>query len=94
MSKQLHKIFTDNQVKSLLKRYLNQEIKMKYVLQMLQIKRSRFFELLAKYRKDSDGFSIQYERNTINRKINPDIENNILKELQVEKYLIKNKDFM
>ncbi|MBA7537152.1 hypothetical protein ES705_29419 [subsurface metagenome] len=92
MSKQLHKIFTDNQVKSLIKSYLNQEIKMKYVLQMLQIKRSRFFELLAKYRKDPDGFSIQYERSTINRKINPDIENNILKELQVEKYLIKNKD--
>ena len=41
---------------------------------MLRIKRRRFFELLAKYRKDPDSFSIQYERKTINRKIDPDIE--------------------
>ena len=59
---------------------------------MLRIKRSRFFKLLAKYRKDPDNFSIQYERKTINRKINPDIEKNILKELEIEKDLIKNKD--
>ena len=69
MSKQLHKNFTNDQVKSLLKSYLDKEIKMNYILQMLKIKRSRFFELLAKYRKDPDSFSIQYERKTINRKI-------------------------
>ena len=92
MSKQLHKNFTDDQVKSLLKSYLDKEIKIDYILQMLRIKRRRFFELLAKYRKDPDNFSIQYERKTINRKINPDIEKNILKELEIEKDLIKNKD--
>jgi len=92
MSKQLHKNFTDDQVKSLLKSYLDKKIKLDYILQMLRIKRRRFFELLAKYRKDPDSFSIQYERKTINRKINPDIEKNILKELEIEKDLIKNKD--
>lgn len=92
MSKQLHKNFTDEQVKSLLKSYLDKEIKINYILQMLRIKRRRFFELLAKYRKDPDSFSIQYERKTINRKIEPDIERNIIKELIVEKDLIKNKD--
>ncbi len=92
MSKQLHKNFTDDQVKSLLKSYLDKEIKMNYILQMLRIKRSRFFELLTKYRNDPDNFSIQYERKTINRKINPDIERNIVKELKIEKDLIKNKD--
>jgi len=46
---------------------------------MLKIKRRRFFELLAKYRKDPDNFSIQYERRTINRKIDPDIEKNIVR---------------
>jgi hypothetical protein len=51
MSKQLHKNFTDCQVKSFLKSYLDREIKMNYILQMLKIKRNRFFELLAKYRK-------------------------------------------
>ena len=69
MSEQLHKNFTDGQVKSLLKSYLDREIKMNYILQMLKIKRSRFFKLLAKYRKDPDNFSIQYTRRTTNRKI-------------------------
>ena len=89
MSKQLHKNFTDEQVKLLLKSYLDKKIKLDYILQMLKIKRRRFFELLAKYRKDPDSFSIQYERKTINRKINPDIEKNIVKELKIEKDLIK-----
>ena len=92
MSKQLHKNFTDDQVKSLLKSYLDKEIKINYILQMLKIKRRRFFELLAKYRKDPDSFSIQYERKTINRKIDPDIEKNIIKELKIEKDLIKAKE--
>jgi hypothetical protein len=59
---------------------------------MLKIKRSRFFELLAKYRKDQDNFSIQYERKTINRKIDKAIEINIMKELNTEKDLIKAKE--
>jgi len=73
MSNQLHKNFTDDQVKSLFEKYSKKEIKLNYILQMLKIKRSRFFELLAKYRKDPDNFSIQYARKTINRKIDPDI---------------------
>ena len=62
MSKQLHKNFTDDQVKSLLEKYSKKEIKLNYILQMLKIKRRRFFELLAKYRQDPANFSIQYER--------------------------------
>jgi len=92
MSKQLHKNFTDDQVKSLFEKYSKKEIKLNYILQMLRIKRRRFFKLLERYRKDPDNFSIQYERKTINRKINPDIEKNIIKELKIEKDLIKNKD--
>jgi hypothetical protein len=61
---------------------------------MLKIKRRRFFELLAKYCKDPDIFSIQYERKTINRKIDPDIEKNILKELKIEKNFIKAKEVL
>ena len=92
MSKQLHKNFTDDQVKSLFEKYSKGEIKLNYILQILRIKRSRFFELLTKYRNDPDNFSIQYERKTINRKIDPDIEKNIVKELKIEKDLIKAKD--
>jgi hypothetical protein len=52
MSKQLHKNFIDEQVKLLLKSYVDKEIKIDYILSILGIKRSRFFELLAKYRKE------------------------------------------
>ncbi|HUS48731.1 MAG TPA: hypothetical protein VMZ91_01070 [Candidatus Paceibacterota bacterium] len=69
MSKQLHKNFTDDQVKSLSKSYVDKEIKISYILQMLRIKISRFFELLTRYRKDPNNFSIQYSRKIINRKI-------------------------
>ena len=91
MSKQLHKNFTDGQVKSILKSYLDKKIKINYILQMLSTKRSRFFELLSRYRKDPNNFSIQYSRRSINRKIDSDIERNIVKELKIEKDLIKNK---
>ena len=43
MSKQLHKNFTDDQVKSLFEKYSKKEIKIDYILQMLKIKRRRFF---------------------------------------------------
>ena len=74
MSKQLHKNFVDEQVKLLLKSYMDKKIKINYILSILGIKRRRFFELLAKYRKDPDNFSIQHERKTINRKIDQAIE--------------------
>jgi len=92
MSTQLHKNFTDDQVRSFLKSYLDKKIKISYISQMLKIKRRKFFKLLAKYRKDPDNFSIQYNRKTINRKMDPDIKQNIVKELKIEKDLIKNKD--
>jgi len=88
----LHKNFTDGQVKSFLKSYLDKEIKMNYILQMLKIKRSRFFELLAKYRKDPDNLSIQYKRNISNYRIDREVEVNIVKELKIEKELIKAKE--
>ena len=59
---------------------------------MLRIKRRRFFELLAKYRKDPDSFSIRYERRTINRKIDEAIKTNIIEELNKEKVLILDKE--
>jgi len=92
MSKQLHKNFTDDQVKSLLEKYSKGEIKLSYILPILRIKRRRFFELLERYRKDPDNFSIQYERNTSNYRIDQEIEANIIQELKIEEDLIKAKE--
>ena len=40
---QIHKKFTDSQVKELIERYLKREITISYVLEIMGIKRSRFF---------------------------------------------------
>jgi len=50
MSTQLHKNFTDEQVKLLLKSYIKKEVKINYILSTLGIKRRRFFKLLARYK--------------------------------------------
>ena len=71
---------------------MDKEIKIEYILSIFGIKRSRFFELLNRYKKDPDNFSIQYNRKTINRKIDQDIETNIIKELNTEKDLIQAKE--
>jgi hypothetical protein len=59
---QIHKEFTDSQVKELIEPYLKKEIKIHYVLGILGIKRSRFFVLLKQYKECSNKFSIQYGR--------------------------------
>lgn len=88
---QLHKRFTDEQVKELMKRYINREIKRKYIQQILTIKRRRFFVLVKKYIKNPNTFSIDYSRTGKTRSIDPAIEKNIIKELAIDKKLIKNK---
>ena len=66
--------------------------KSRLIISILGIKRRRFFKLLARYKKDPDNFSIQYNRKTINRKIDQAIETNIMKELNREKDLIQAKE--
>jgi len=51
MSNQLHKNFSDEQVKLLLKSYVDKEIKINHILSILGIKRIRFFVLLSRYKK-------------------------------------------
>jgi len=89
---QLHKKFNDEQVKDLMKRYANGEIKREHVQTVLNIGKSRFFSLLNLYRKDPDGFSIAYKRTKSTRTIDPKIEKNIFKELKIAKEFIANKD--
>ena len=61
-------------------------------MQIPRIKRSRFFELLTRYCKDPDNFSIKHKRDTSNYRIDPAIEANIIQELEIKRDLIKNKD--
>lgn len=92
MAKQLHKKFTDLQVKELLERYLNHEIERKYIQEILGIKQTRFFALVKDYRSNPEKFSVKYVRTIKTRGIPQSTENNIIKELKVDKSLIENKD--
>jgi hypothetical protein len=89
---QIHKKFTDAQVKELLQRYMNKEIERKYLQQVLGIGKSHFFWLLGSYRKNPQKFTIQYQRHIGPRSLDPGIEKNILKRLADAKGLIENRD--
>jgi len=89
---QLHKKFTDEQIKELLQRYINREIKREYIQQILEIGKTRLFALLKKYSRSPNSFSVQYSRTVTTRSIAPEIENNMLKELAIDKKLIADKN--
>ncbi len=89
---QIHKKFTDSQVKELIERYLKKKIERKYIQEILGIGKVRFFALVTRYRSNPNGFSIQYTRFIKTRKISQDIEENIMKELKIDKEIIENRD--
>jgi hypothetical protein len=89
---QMHKRFTDSQVKELIERYLREEIDRQYIQEVLGIGKTRFFALIHAYRHSPHEFSVQYKRKTKTRKISESIEHNIIKELQIEKNLIGDPD--
>jgi hypothetical protein len=89
---QIHKKFIDEQVKDLMKKYLNKEVERKYLQEVLGIKKRRFFVLVKNYKENPDGFSIHYTRRIRVKKISQAIENNIIKELKIDKKAIENKE--
>lgn len=89
---QLHKKFTDAQVKELLARYSKGEIPRRYVQEVLGIKKSRFFLLVKQYQSNPEAFSIQYRRQGPTRQISEQAEMAILKELSIEKKIIEDKE--
>ncbi len=92
MAKQLHKRFSDEQVKMLLEKYTNEKVEVRYILETLQIRRRRFFELLKEYRNNPNEFFIRYKRKSITRRISDDIEENIISESEKEKELMERKE--
>lgn len=89
---QIHKKFTDDQVKELIEKYLRKEVGRKYLQDIIGINKTRFFALAKAYRDNPSEFSVQYIRKGKSRAIPEAVESNILKELSIEKRLIENKD--
>jgi hypothetical protein len=92
MASQIHKKFTNEQVKELMQKYFNKEVELKYIQQILGIGKSRFFELTQSYRENPQAFSVEYRRSGHSRSIDPAIKNNIIKELAIDKKAIENQD--
>lgn len=89
---QLHKRFTDEQIKEFIQKYLRKEVARKHLQEVLGINKTRLFALVKAYRADSSSFSIQYVREKTTRGIPAAVEKNIFKELSIEKKLIENKE--
>lgn len=89
---QIHKRFTDDQIKEFIQRYLKKEVARKHLQEVLGINKTRFFALVKGYRADASSFSIQYVREKKTRSISKGVEKNILKELSIERELIEDKD--
>ena len=85
---QLHRRFTDEQVKALFKRYCQVILDRAVIEEILEIGRSRFFTLLKEYRHNPDTFSIAYQRETPTRGLFVSVEKQIKEELMLEKSLI------
>jgi hypothetical protein len=91
MSEHIYKKFDNDFIKSILSKYLDKEFNLKYALDILKIKKSRFYILLKTYKADPDKFDINY-KHSANNKISNKLETIIIDELKEEKKLIDNKD--
>ena len=83
---QLHKRFSDEQVRVLLQGYCRGILSSSDVRDFLGIGRSRFFDLISEYREDPDGLSIAYKRHTPGRLgdgVGAEIEPELLREKEI-----------
>ena len=84
---QIHKRFTIEQVKALLKAYCQGIVDRSTIEEILEIGKTRFFALLKQYHLDPDKFYITYQRTTPTR-LPAWVEKEIEKDLMLEKGLI------
>jgi len=87
---QLHKRFTGEQVKALLRGYCQGMLDRSEIEEMLGIGKTRFFALLKEYRQDEETFSVAYQRATRGR-LSAEVEAEIEKELRREQELVEDR---
>ena len=92
MASQIHTKFTTDQVKELLQKYVDGSVERKHLQEVLGIKKAMFFRILKSYRDNPKEFSVDYKRSSEAKRIALEIQNNIIKELAIDKKAIQNKD--
>lgn len=88
---QIHKKFSGEQVKLLLRAYEAGHLSRDEIERTLGIGKTRFFALLKQYREDPAAFSLEYQRRSRTR-LSIAVEEKIRGELQREKALVENKE--
>ena len=88
---QLHRRFTDEQIKVLFQSYCRGQLSRADLQDMLGIGRSRFFVLLKAYRRDPQAFSIAYQRTTHSR-LSAEVEEEIQEALLQERAIVEDSD--
>ena len=88
--KQLHKQFSDEEIKQYLKWYQDRIMSKSEILTLLGIKDSRFYALLAKYKDKPKEFSVAYNRIKATRHLPPKVVKQIRHELETEKSFVTN----
>jgi len=88
---QIHKHFTDEQVKVLFQGYCQGKIKRADIQEILSVGKSRFFALLKEYRRDPGAFSVAYQRRTSAR-LPADVETEVKDALLREKEIVEDPD--
>jgi len=88
---QLHKSFTDEQIKVLLQTYCQGKMRRADIQEILGIGKTRFYALLKTYRQATETFSIAYQRKSP-AKFSPEVEAAIEKALLREKEIVEDPD--
>ena len=87
---QVHRRFTDDQVKVLLSGYCQGLLRRAEIQEMVGIGKTRFFALLREYRAEPEAFSVAYERDAPGR-LPAAAEVEIERELLREKAIVEDK---
>ena len=69
MTIQIHRRFTDDQVKLLLDLYLNKTITLQQALQQLECSKGGFYQILKAYRNTPESFTIAYKNMVMGSKL-------------------------
>ena len=88
---QLHKSFTDEQIKVLLQTYCQGKMRRADIQEILGISKTRFFALLKSYRQEPENFSIAYKRKSP-AKLSAEVESEIEQALLREKEIVEDPD--
>jgi transposase len=88
---QLHKRFSDDQVRVMLQGYCQGLLSRTEIQDMLGVSKSRFFVLLKQYRQDPTAFSVAYGRVTP-AKLSAAVEAEIERALLEEKQIVEDPD--